>query len=256
MHEEAEHEVMACDALEEAAEPFAGAQAAAYLAHHLLAEPVVPHEGHATVLAHVVGGGLADVVQERAEAERLPACELVGERLVEDLAQLALDLPLQLDQALQHLERVPVDVLVVVVALLDVVELGQLWEHRVEQPEAIGECEALHGARGQHQPAELREDALAGRLGHARSCRRGQALRLGVGPEAELRGKARKAERAERIVLIRLRADHPEGAGLDVRPAPERVHELAALGGRLAIALTVKSRFRRSSSIVAPCSGA
>jgi len=56
-------------------------------------------------------------------------------------------------------------------------------------------------------------------------------LRLRVRPEAELRGKARKPERPERIVLIRLRADHPQGAGFDVRPASERVHEVAALGG-------------------------
>ena len=76
--EEAEHEVVAGHALEEAAEALARAQAAADVAHHLLAQPVVAHEGHAAVVAHVVRGGLADVVQERAEAQRLAARELVA----------------------------------------------------------------------------------------------------------------------------------------------------------------------------------
>jgi hypothetical protein len=55
----------------------------------------------------------------------------VGERLVEHLAQLPFGLGLDLDQALEHLERVPVDVRVVEVALLDVVQARELWQHRV-----------------------------------------------------------------------------------------------------------------------------
>ena len=87
--QEAEHEVVAGHGLEEAAQALARPEPAADRAHHLLAEPVVPHEGHAAVLANVVGGGLADVVEQRAESERLAARELVRERLVQHLAQLA-----------------------------------------------------------------------------------------------------------------------------------------------------------------------
>ena len=158
VHEEAEHEVVAGHPLEEAAEPLARPEPAADLPHHLLAEAVVAHEGHAAVVADVVGGRLPDVVEERSEAERLAARELVGERLVEHLAQLALGLGLDLDQALQHLERVPVDVLVVVVALLDVVQVGELGQHRVQEAEAVGEVEALDGAGREHQPPQLGED--------------------------------------------------------------------------------------------------
>ena len=87
MDEEAEHEVVAGEPVEEAAEALARAQAAAELAHHLLAEPSWPDEGHAAVRAHAARGRLADVVQQRAEAERLAARELVRQRLREHRAQ-------------------------------------------------------------------------------------------------------------------------------------------------------------------------
>ena len=167
VHEEAEHQVMPGHGREEAAEPLARAQAPAHLTHHLLTQPVVPQEGHAPVIAHVVRGRLADVVEQRTEAERLAARELVRQRLVEHLAQVAGGLRLQLDQPLEHLERVPVDVLVVVVALLDVVEVGELGQDRVEEAEPVGQREARDGARREHQPAQLREHSLAGRFRHA-----------------------------------------------------------------------------------------
>ena len=197
-------------------------------AHHLLPQPVVAHEGHAAVLAHVVGGGLADVVQERAEAERLAAGELVGERLVQHLAQLAGGLALELDQPLEHLDRVAVDVEVVVVALLHLVQVGELGEHRAQQAEPVGEVEARHGPWREHEPAQLGEDALARCLGHARGRRRGEPLGLRVRREAELGGEARQAQRPQRVVLVRGRPEHAQRAGLEVGAAAERVDQLAA----------------------------
>ena len=69
VNEEAEREVGAGEPLEEAAEPLAGAQPPAEVAHHALAQRVVADEGHPPVGEHAAGGGLADVVEERAEAE-------------------------------------------------------------------------------------------------------------------------------------------------------------------------------------------
>jgi hypothetical protein len=145
--EEAEHEVVAGHGLEEAAEALARAESAADRAHHLLAEPIVAHEGHAAVLAHVVGGGLSDVVEKSAETERLTARELVPERLVERLAKLRAGLALELDQPLQHLERVPVDVEVVVVALLHVVQVRELRKNRPDQAEPVGQRKRLDRSR-------------------------------------------------------------------------------------------------------------
>ena len=215
------------------------------------------HEGHAAVLAHVVGGGLADVVEKRAEAERLAARELVRERLVQHLAQLAGGLALELDQPLQHLERVPVDVEVVVVALLHVVEVGELGKHRSHQAEPVRECEPLHRSWSHQEAAQLREHALAGGLAHPGRRLGGEALGLGVRREAELGGEARQAQRAQRVVLVRRRAEHAQRAGLEVGPAAERVDQLAAVALAAAPSRSrVKSRLARSSSIVSPWSRA
>ena len=138
---------------------------------------------------------------------------------------------LQLDQPLEHLERVPVHVLVVEVALLDLVEVGQLGQHGPHQAEPVGEREARDGARGEHEPPELREHALAGRLRHARRGGGGEPLGLGVRLEAELGGEAREPEGTQRVVLVGLRPDHAERPRLEVGPAAERVDQLAGLIG-------------------------
>ena len=176
MHEEAEHEVVASEPADEAGEALAGAQPAAQLADHLLADGVVAHEGDAAAGEHVARGRLADVVQQRAEAQRLGAGELVAERLGQDpldarglLGAEQLRQPLlQLDLPGQHLERVVVDVEVVVVALLDPVEGGQLGQDRLEHAEAVGQLQPGEGAVRDHQPAQLSEHALAGGARHAR----------------------------------------------------------------------------------------
>jgi hypothetical protein len=140
----------------------------------------VAHERDPAVLADVVGRRLADVVKERAEAERLPARELVRQRLVEDPTELAGGLCLELDQPLEHLERVAVDVRVVEVALVHVVEVRQLRQNRGQEAEAVRQREALDGPGRQHEPAQLREYALARCLRHTRGRGGGEALRLRI----------------------------------------------------------------------------
>ena len=88
VHEEAEHEMVAGEALEEPAQALARAQAPADGSRTIRSpERVVADERDASVRAHAAGGRLADVVQQRAEAERLAAGELVGQRLASTAAQ-------------------------------------------------------------------------------------------------------------------------------------------------------------------------
>ena len=80
---------------------------------------------------------LGDVVQERAEAQRRAAGQLVGERLREQRAErlLVLDaerrrrIALDLDGPLEDRERVVEHVEVVVAALLDAAQRLELGEH-------------------------------------------------------------------------------------------------------------------------------
>ena len=214
------------------------------------------HEGHAAVLAHVVGCGLADVVEESAEAERLPARELVRERFVQHLAQLTAGLALELDQPLQHLDRVAIDVEVVVVALVHVVQVGELGQDGAHQAEPVREREPLQRCRRHEEPAQLREHALSRGLAHPRRRVRGEPLRLGIGREAQLGGEARQAQRAQRVVLVGPRTEHPQRARLEVGAAAEWVDQIATPPSAAPSRSRVKSRFARSSSIVSPWSRA
>ena len=110
---------------------------------------VVADEGDEAALVLLAGRRLARVVQDGREAQRLAAGELVGERLGEqradvggDIAREPLEIALDLEQVGEHLERVPVDVEVVVGVLLDPAQALELREHPgraaelVEQPQA------------------------------------------------------------------------------------------------------------------------
>ena len=174
--EEAEHEVVAGQGARRSA-PGARSCAGAGRASRTisLAQAVVAHEGDAPVGADLARGGLADVVQQRAEAQRLAARELVGERLAEHAraaggcrvrarARSAGAAPRACGRrrrgggsgsAPPRAARV---------------SSGSTAR---EQPEPVGQREAVEHAVGDHQAAQLGEDALAGGLGHAR--RRGRA---------------------------------------------------------------------------------
>ena len=190
---------------------------------------IVAHEGDPSVRAHRACGRLADVVEERAESERLAAGELVRERLVEHGAHAGLGHRRRsLDQVPQDLERVVVDVEVVVAALFHAVEGGQLGQHRLEQAEPVGQGEPVEDAVGDDQALELGKDALPGGAAHPRRGGSREPLGLGVRGEAELGGEAGQAQRAQRVPLVGRRAEHPQGAGGHVGSAPERVDQLPA----------------------------
>ncbi len=149
------------------AQALARAQAAEDLAHHLLSHGVVADERDAPVGALAASGRLGDVVEEGAEAQGLAALELVGQRLGEDgfdprrqLAEDGAEIRFQLDQPSQDLDRVVVHVEMVEMALLDTAEGGQLGEHGVQHFQPRGKLEPREAARGDDQPAELRERAL------------------------------------------------------------------------------------------------
>ena len=113
--------------------------------------------------------------------------------------------------------------------LLYVVQVGELGQDRPHQAEPIREREPVPQSGSEHEAAQLREDALARGLAHARRRLGGEPLRLGIGREAELGGEARQAQRTQRVVLVRRRAEHPQPAGLEIGAATQGIDELAAI---------------------------
>jgi hypothetical protein len=120
---------------------------------------------------------------------------------------------------------------VVEVALVHVVQVGELGEHRAQQAQPVGEREPLHRARRHHEPAQLGEDALARGLGNARRGGRGEPLGLLVRLEAQLGREAGQPQRAQRVALVGLRAEHAQRPGLEVGAAAERVDHVTAVTG-------------------------
>ena len=261
VHEKSERKVGAGHALEEAAQPLAGAQPPAEGGHHLLAQRVVADERDATAVEHAARGGLAHVVQERAEAQGLTAREVVRQRLgkhgLESRSKVSEELvqpALQLDLPGEHLQRVPVHVQVVVAALLHAVQVGHLGKHRAQEPEPVGELEARQHPGRHDQPAQLGEHPLRRGLGHAAAPP--SRVRRSVsasGVESQLGGEAGQAQRPQRIGLVGLGRNEPQDPRVEVPAAAVRIGHLPPSSGR-AMALTVKSRRERSSSIVAPWS--
>ena len=130
------------------------------LRRQLGATNVVLEEGGAPLGADRVGERLGDVVQQRAEAQRLPAGELVGQRLVQHRRQrrglLTEDgrrIALEVDRRLQRGERVAVDIEVVVIALLQAAQRVELGQHHRGRADALGQLERRHGTvADEHQP--------------------------------------------------------------------------------------------------------
>ena len=205
------------------------------VAHHLLAEPVVAHERHAPVLAQ---RRACPACRCRAGARRSAApvrgvsSSASGSSSTARRRGPVAESPqrLQLDQPLQHLDRVAVDVEVVEVALLHVVQLGDLRQHGRAAARAGRPARARRARRrSEHQPAQLGEHALAGRLRHPRRGRAREALGLAVGREARARppGGPAAAGAEGRLVGARRRARAACRASRSARAAV-RVDQLAA----------------------------
>ena len=188
--------------------------------------------------------GLPMSCSERAEAQRLAARELVAERLGQHAAHARgvrrrtarRGAVSTLDLLAEHLERVVVDVEVVVVALLDAVERGQLGQHGRRARRAGRPARARRRRRRRSRAGAARAKTRS----PAASVTRGaaalrEALGLGIRREAQLGREARQPQRPQRVALVGLGAEHaqravPRGrrgrrAGRSGRPraAPSRV---------------------------------
>ena len=215
--------------------------------------------------AHAARGGLAHVVEQRAEAQRLAArrARPPAARRAPRAARGAsspntlLEPALELDLAREHLERVAVDVEVVVAALLHAVEVVQLGQHRAQRGRA---GRPAPRPRSRRAPTTSRRSSPKMRSADA-SATRGAAARVsssvcGVGREARARPRAAPAaacaagrprrRSATSTRSTRASRSAPPALRVDQRPRPP--------AGR-AIALTLKSRRARSASIVSPWSG-
>ena len=145
---------------------------------------VVPDEEDAAVVARRAGRRFAEVVDERAEAKRPAAREPVGERLGEQLghgggvlARVGVEVPLDLDDPAQNLERVPVGIKVVVRVLGHAAQGVELGQHRRHRPELGEHFDAADRIGPAEHRRELGELALAGRLARPDPPPRGRSPR-------------------------------------------------------------------------------
>ena len=212
---------------------------------------VVPHERHPSLVGHVARLGLGDVVQQRAEAQRLAARQLVGQRLVQQRPQrrrllLASDrstaVSLSAIVSSQHRAGVAEHVEMVKAALLDAVERGRARAAPPRWRRSPHQLEPGQRAVGAHHPLELGEDALGGDRRQPRRARAGGLRRAGLGLEPQLAGQPRQAQTRSgsspnaapdtaRRLRARRSATPPNGStGRRVAPSGS------------AIALTVRSR--------------
>ncbi len=217
VHEEAEPEVLARELPDVGAKALAGPQPAKDLPDHLIARGVVADEGDPPVGPHAAGRRLGDVVEESGQPQRLAAGHLVGQGGLEllghaggELPEDAVEVPLGVDEPGQHLEGVVEDVEVVEVALLDSRQGAELGEHRVEHVEPGRKPQAVQCAGRGHEPPQLGEHPLRGRLGEARGRGARQALRLGVGLEAQLRHEPHRPQDPQGVGLVGAGPEDPQ----------------------------------------------
>ena len=188
---------------------------------------VVSHEGDPPVpRAHLSGGGLGGVVQQRPPAQCLAAGHLVGQRLGQQrrhggpvLADRGLRVAQggtagrgQLDRPVEHLQRVPLDVGMVEVALLDSPQGLELGQHDGQGADLARPVRGPPGGscwRGscaaRRRPAHPRSPARPARAVA------GERERLLVGLEAELAGDPHEAQDAQRVQREGIRLRRPAG---------------------------------------------
>ena len=256
VHEEAEAQVVAGERRDVRAQPLARRSRREDVARELRA---LRRRGRGSrrlaVVAHDrASRGLAASCSSAPQRRPVAAGQPVGERLGEQRARSASAcsapsdggrVALERERLLEHLERVAVDVAVVVAVLLDAVQRGELGQHdRRSAPSVVQQPDARAAPRRREQDAlELGEDALAGdpRRARPRAARAAAAVAR-VDREAELEREAREPHDAQRVVGERARAE-------PARSTPRGEVGAAAVGSTSsppasgsAIALTVKSR--------------
>ena len=131
-------------------EPVARPQPPEDAARHLGALLVVAEEHHAPIGGHAARRRLRHVMQHRAHPQRLPARHLVGQRLRQQgrdgrrpaRPEHGGGIALERDRRLEHRERVPGDVAVVVAVLLHAAHRVELGQDDRGQPELARELQA------------------------------------------------------------------------------------------------------------------
>ena len=265
VHEEAEPQVMLRQRGDVVGQRGARVQPPDHVARHAGADAVVAPEQHAALGVDRPRRRLAGVVQQRSEAQRLPARELVRQRARAARRRCAprarrtrppgrarsrpaarapracaptrrgggrgsapLPSAVQLRQQMRPAARCS--------------STSPIPRDRVVARRPAG------AARRTSAPARPRRCAGA--------ARRASAAVRGLDLEAQLAGEARQAQHAQRVVLERALGHGAQEAAAP-GPPPRRAGRPASpiVSSGRAIALTVKSRSARSASIASPRSG-
>ncbi len=135
---------------------------------------------------------------------------------------------LQGNRAVEHLERVAVDVAVMKAALLDPAQSLQLGQHRSRRSDVAHQLEAAQHERRGEDAAQLREHALARDPVQPVGVRARRGQRGGLGTEIELDRDPHEAQHTQRIGGEGSRAGHAQAAILQVREPAQRVDRRAA----------------------------
>ena len=148
------------------------------------------------------GHRLADVVEQGAEAKPGAPRQLVGERLAEQRADLvgavageALEVALDLEQFVEHLDRVVVDVEVVVGVLVDAAEVARARAGPPRSPRA-GRAVAGRAAGRAARRAGAARRTGARRRARRRAAALGASERVRLGARARSRARRRAGRRA------------------------------------------------------------
>src|SRR5829696_367235 len=207
--QESEAQVMQGEALKVTTERTAGAPAPADRRDQPSPDLVVPDEGD---VARSLGTSLrlAEVVEERAESQSIPASELVRERLVEELLDVRSQVPgeilevrLDPEPFLEHCERVAEDVEVVIRVLDDSPEILELRQDHREQGELLQQADTGQRVAPGEDPAHFGELPLAGGIGRVREMRPSQLDRPGVQRQPQAYGQTSGPQQAKRVLLER-----------------------------------------------------
>ena len=217
VHEEAEAQMMLRQRRGVVGQRGAAVQPPHDVARHAGADAVVTPEQHPALRGDGPRGRLAGVVQQRSQAQGLPARELVRQRTVQLRADAlsqrtehGVRLTLDLDEPLEHLERVPPHVKVVVRVLLHSLQAVQLREQMGEQAGAVGQADTAHRVIAPEQAAQLVERALRCDRADAVGGAAGERLGGGFHVEAQLAGEAGQAQDPQRVVLEGLLGHGPQ----------------------------------------------
>ncbi len=192
---------------------------------------VMAHERHPPAVGHATRLRLCDVVEQRAEPQRVAAAQLVRERLrqhrangIAILADSRGGVTLELDRRLEDGQRVSVHVEVVEAALLHPAQLCELGQHDLGRTHGVEQRHAPRRAVGADDSHQLVEHPL-GRYAHelwGMRARRAGGLR--INREPELASDPRESHHSQRVALERLRRHHPQRSGVQVLEAAERIH--------------------------------